>query len=122
LISAGIGLAHQLLAANIDKVPLPERAQQVPAWLIEAVLKQWGNLFPSDHLPVEPRPLIANVRLSPRLILKEACKRWPDSVTATFNMRGQINNFPRLPYQLGAFSAQAGRYLIGYLRRVAART
>ena len=110
-ISASIALAHQLLAANIDKVPLHARAKHVPEWLRESVLKQWGNLFPGDHLLT-----------SPRGILKETWERWPDSITATFNMRGRINNFPRLPYQLGDFSVRAGRYLIGYLRRAAART
>ena len=121
-ISASIALAHQLLTANIDQVPLPARAKYVPEWLRESVLKQWGNLFPGDHLPVQPRPLMTNVLTSPRGILKETWERWPDAITATFNMRGRINNFPRLPYQLGDFSARAGRYLIGYLRRTAART
>jgi hypothetical protein len=120
-ISASIALAHQLLGANIDKVPLPARAKYVPEWLRESVFKQWGNLFPGDHLPVQPRPLMANVLTSPRGILNETRERWPDSITATFNMSGPINNFPRLPYKLGDFSARAGRYLIGYLRRAAVR-
>jgi len=121
-ISASIALAHQLLAANIDNVPFEARARRVPEWLRDSVLKQWGNLFPGDHLPVQPRPLMTNVLANPRGILRETWERWPDSITATFNMRGRINDFPRLPYQLGEFSARAGRYLIGYLRRTAART
>ena len=118
-ISASIALAHQLLGANIDKVPLQARAKHVPEWLRESVLKQWGNLFPGDHLPVQPRPPMTNVLTSPRGLLKGPGERWPDSITATFNVRGQLNNFPRLPYQLGDFSTRAGRYLIGYLRRAA---
>jgi len=121
-IAASIALAHKLLAANIDQVPQHARVQRVPAWLNESVLKQWGNLFPGDHLPVQPRPLMTNVLNSPRGILKEAWERWPDAITATFNMRGRINNFPRLPYQLGDFSAKAGKHLIGYLRSAAAET
>lgn len=121
-IAASIGLAHELLGANIDHVPPHARAKRTPTWLRDAVLEQWGNLFPAGHLPVQPRPLLGNVRNSPRGILKETWERWPDAVTATFNMRGRINNFPRLPYQLGDFSAKAGRYLIGYLRSAAART
>ena len=118
-ISASIALAHQLLAANIDKVPPEARAKHVPEWLRQSVLKQWGNLFPGDHLPVQPRPLMTNVPNSPREILKEIRERWPDSITATFNMRGRINDFPRLPYQVGEFTARAGRYLIGHLRHTA---
>jgi len=118
-ISASIALAHQLLAANIDKAPPEARAKHVPEWLRQSVLKQWGNLFPGDHLPVQPRPLMTNVLTSRREILKEIWERWPDSITATFNMRGRINDFPRLPYQLGEFSARFGRYLIGHLRRTA---
>jgi hypothetical protein len=121
-ISASIGLAHQLLDANIEKVPWPARAKHLPGWLPDGVLKQWGNLFPGDHLPVQRRPLMSEFLTSPRGILKESWERWPDAITATFNMRGRFNAFPRLPYQLGAFSALAGRYLLGYLRRTAART
>jgi hypothetical protein len=63
-----------------------------------------------------------NVLTSPRGILKETWERWPDSITATYNTRGRINDFPRLPYQLGDFTARAGRYLIASLRRATART
>lgn len=120
-ISAVIVLANQLLGANLDRVPVRVRAKEVPAWLREGVLKQWGNLFPADHLPVQPRPLMSDVRSSPREVFTETWERWPDSITATFNLKGRINNFPRWPYQLVAFSAQAGRYLIDCLRRVLVR-
>jgi hypothetical protein len=85
-------------------------------------LKQWGNLFTSDHLPVEPRPLFADSFRNPKTLLKEICERWPDPIVATFNLSGHINNLPRLPYQLGAFAAGAGRYLIDHLGRAVART
>ena len=114
-ITAAIVLAHQLLAANIDTAPLAVREKHLPEWLVDAVLKQWGNLFHADHLPVQPRPLLANSWRSPRILLKEIRARWPDPIVATFDLRGRPNNFPRLPYQLGAFAAGAGRYLVGHL-------
>lgn len=115
-IAASIGLAGVLLKANIEKAPEAAKARRLPSWLREGVVKQWGNLVPPDHLPVQPRPLMRNSLSSPREILRETWERWPDSITATFQMRGGINSFPRLPYQLGAFSARAGHYLLGYLR------
>lgn len=120
-IASAIALAHELLRANLDKVPSRGEAR-LPEWLIDAVLKQWGNLFTSDHLPVEPRPFLADSLRNPRTLLKEIRERWPDPIVATFNLSGPINNLPRLPYQLGAFAAGAGRYLINHLGRAVART
>jgi len=114
-IASSILLAHQLLEASIDNVPLTESARQIPQWLVDSVLKQWGNLFPGDHLPVQPRPLMIHSLGSPGEMLKAIRERWPDPIVATFNMRGRINNFPRLPYQLGAFAARAVGYLIDQL-------
>jgi hypothetical protein len=121
-IASAIALAHELLGANIDKVPSSGEAKILPAWLIDAVLKQWGNLFQTDHLPVEPRPLMADSLRHPRTLLREIRERWPDPIVATFNLSGQINNLPRLPYQLGAFAVGAGRYVIDHLGRGVART
>jgi hypothetical protein len=121
-IASAIALAHQLLGANVDRVPSRSEAKPLPEWLIDAVLKQWGNLFRSDHLPVQPRPLFAYSLRHPRTVLTEIRERWPDPIVATFNLSGQLNNLPRLPYQLGAFAAGAGRYLIDHLGRAVART
>lgn len=121
-IASAIALAHELLGADLDKVPSRGEGKSLPEWLIESVLKQWGNLFRSDHLPVEPRPFLADSFRNPRTLLKEIRERWPDPIVATFNLRGQINNLPRLPYQLGAFAAGAGRYLIDHLGGTLVRT
>jgi hypothetical protein len=121
-IASAIALAHELLGANVDKVPSRGEVKTLPEWLIDAVLKQWGNLFGSDHLPVQARPLFADSLRNPRTVLKEIRERWPDPIVATFYLSGQLNNLPRLPYQLGAFTAGAGRYLIGHLGRAVART
>ena len=121
-IASAIALAHELLGANLEKVPSRGEAKVLPEWLIDAVLKQWGNLFTSDHLPVEPRPLMADSLRNPRTLIREICERWPDPIVATFNLSGPLNNLPRLPYQLGAFAAGAGRYLINHVGRAVART
>jgi Uncharacterised nucleotidyltransferase len=114
-IGSGIALAHKLLGADIERTNLNAQLQDLPEWLVRAVLEQWGNLSQPDHLPVTPRPLFAYSVRSPRTLLKGIRERWPDPIVATFNLHGQPNNFPRLPYQLGAFAAGAGRYLIDHL-------
>ncbi len=114
-IASAIALAHELLGANVERIPLSRQVKDLPEWLVRAVLEQWGSLFQADHLPVQPRPLMAYALRSPRTLIKEIRERWPGPIVATFNLRGQLNNFPRLPYQLGAFAAGAGRYLIDHL-------
>ena len=119
-IAAAIALAEKLLGANVDRIPLGRQARDLPEWMVDAVLKQWGNLFQVDHLPVQPRPLFASALRSPRMIWKELWERWPDPIVATFNLRAEPNNFPRLPYQLGAFAVNAGQYLFRVRRIVGA--
>ncbi|MDX6528341.1 MAG: hypothetical protein QOH41_631 [Blastocatellia bacterium] len=115
-IACGINLAHQLLGANVAGLKLEVQQEDLPEWIVRAVLEQWGNLFQAVHLPVQPRPLMASAVRSPRRLVKEIRERWPRPIVATFNLRGQPNNLPRLPYQLGSFAAQAGRYLFDHLR------
>ncbi len=110
-ISTAVLLAHELLGANINKVPVEVRNKQVPAWLTDAVLKQWSTLWHRDHLPIQPRPLMANSLRSAKTFLREVRERWPDPIVATFNLEGRVNNFPRLPYQLVAFFSQATRFV-----------
>jgi len=114
-ISAAVLLAHELLGANIDKAPAEVRNKRVPEWLSDAVLKHWSTLWHRDHLPIQPRPLMANSLRSAKTFLREVRERWPDPIVATFNLEGRVNNFPRLPYQLVAFFSQATRYVIGQL-------
>jgi hypothetical protein len=106
-----MALAARLLGASLDAVPA-ERIEKVPQWLSENVLQQWGRLLDPQHLPVQPRPLIAQSWSSPRKFLREVRERWPDPVTATFALRGSMNGFPRLPYQMAAFATQTIKYLL----------
>lgn len=116
-IASAIVLAHQLLGARIDSAPLIVRSHNLPAWLLDTVLKQWGRLFTAEHsLPGQPRPLLGYSLRNPRTLVREIRERWPDPIIATFNLRGQPNAWPRLPYQFGAFVARAGQYFIGHRR------
>ena len=111
-IASAIGLAHRLLGARIQHLPTEARPTKVPAWLVQTVLSHWSSLFPADHLPIRPAPLMVRNLRSGRSIVKGAVERWPDPITATFNLKGQFNNFPRLPYQLADFILLTTRYLI----------
>jgi hypothetical protein len=106
-----IGLARVLLSAAVDSRRI-QKEKKLPGWLVDSVLNQWSNLYPGDHLPIQALPLMANNLRSPRALIKGILERWPDPVTATFNLKSTINRFPRLPYQLAAFTFQAGQFLI----------
>jgi len=110
-IACAVGLAHRLLGARIAQLPLKLEQTEIPEWLIRGVLEQWSSLFPAEHLPIQPAPLMANNLRTGRNIIKGVVERWPDPITATFNLGGQFNNAPRLPYQLADFIALATRYL-----------
>jgi hypothetical protein len=111
-VVCAIGLANRLLSADIEAMPIERRPNELPAWLLSNVLYQWSRLFPADHLPIIPPPLMLDNLSSPRALFVGIRQRWPDPVTATFNLRGEFDAFPRLPYQVGDFLLKAGRFLI----------
>jgi hypothetical protein len=116
-IASALVLAEQLLGADIDQTPKTLRSHKAPAWLLDTVLKQWGNLRPADSsLPGQPLPVFMYSLRDPRTLLRQVWGRWPDPITATLNLRAQPNNWPRLPYQLGAFITRAGQSLFDHLR------
>lgn len=110
-IACSIGLAHKLLGARIENLSLRREQTQVPAWLTQGVLEHWSRLFPADHAPIRPAPLMARNLKTGRNIVKGVIERWPDPITATFNLDGRFDNFPRLPYQCAEFILLAMRYL-----------
>ena len=111
-ITCAVGLAHRLLGAQIEHLPLKPELTEVPDWLVQGVLEHWSSLFPADHLPMRAAPLMAHNIRTGRNILKGIIERWPDPITATFNLKGRFNNFPRLPYQFANFVLTFARYLI----------
>jgi hypothetical protein len=111
-ISVAILLSKTLLGAETDRVS-DQLDTKLPNWLVRSVLKQWSNLFPANHLPIQPPPLMAENLRNMSQILKATRERWPDPITATFKLNGSFGSFPRFPYQLGEFSFRAGRFLVG---------
>jgi hypothetical protein len=107
-IACTIGLAQQLLGAEVEDTPVAGRAKHLPGWLIPAVLKQWQKPCAADHHP--PELMLATLRNRTGL-LQALRDRWPDPIQATIWMGGSFNELPRLPYQLRYFQAQATRFL-----------
>jgi hypothetical protein len=102
-IACTFGLAERLLQADISGVPLDRDQMRVPDWITETVLYHWSRLFPGDTLPMRSAQLMSVTLKQRRDILKGILERWPDPITATFNLQGDVNNFPRFPYQLADF-------------------
>ena len=101
-----LGLAHRLLGARLDDMPVAETARNLPRWLLRAVLRQWGVGF-------QPRePMTAYLR-RPRGVLAELRRHWPNAVEATVGVGGPFNTMPRLPFQVAHCVARAVRFAPG---------
>lgn len=99
-IVSAIGLAHHLLQADLATLPDSTAAKNLPAWLVENVLKQWANPFAIDQPPMRhPIPMAAQWK-SPRGLGRALRERWPDPILATVSVNGRFNRFPRWPYQI----------------------
>jgi hypothetical protein len=111
-ITCAIGLARQLLGAKTDNLPISSGAMKLPAWLVENVLQQWANPFPSNQAPMNHPLPMAHVLRHPSGLLEGLRERWPNAILATVSVDGRFNNFPRLPYQLANCISRIGRLLI----------
>ncbi len=108
-VACTVGLAHQLLGADISGTPVESIARQLPRWLVPAVLKEWENPISINH--VVPPPL-ANRFTHPVETLKAIRKRWPPNpIQATVVMNGPFNEWPRLIFQAGNYAARTAKFL-----------
>jgi hypothetical protein len=116
-VACTLGLAHALLDAQIDGIPVANRAKHLPTWLVPAVLRQWDRCLGAGER-AKVVPYIASHWRHPRQMFREACARWDMPVAATIALRGPFNEFPRLPFQLGlalchvpTWCQELGRYV-----------
>jgi len=109
-IACAIGLARRLLKVPVDDTPVATRAKHLPRWLVPHVLKQWNSPFPKLHPPRSyGGPLIFYIRHRRRL-LHALRMRWPDPIAATITVRGPLNEWPRLPFQIGHYVVKTGEF------------
>jgi hypothetical protein len=99
-VACTMGLAHQLLDANIEATPISSRTQRLPDWLVPAVLRQWDRCMGPGNRGRAVHYLASHWR-DPMQIMKEVRERWDMPIAATVALGGPFNGFPRLPFQLG---------------------
>lgn len=110
-VACSIGLAHQLLGAQVDDTPVAWRAKHLPTWLIPNVLEQWETPYPMCQAPMRyPEPMATYVR-HPNGAFQALRKRWPNAIEATVSVEGPLNELPRLPFQLAHCFSRAARFL-----------
>ncbi len=105
-----IGLACRLLGADVGGLPVEWRARHLPAWLTPGVLNQWGQ---GKVTKGRRTPMSIQMR-RPLGVLGALRLRWPDPIEATVDLKGRFNDWPRLPYQVGACLVRTA----GFARRL----
>ena len=95
-VASSVCLAHKLLGARLDGIPVAERAGHLPGWLLPSVLRQWSI---GEHYMDSVPSMAYSFRHSAQL-LKALRLRWPNPIQATVHVRGPFNELPRLPFQL----------------------
>jgi hypothetical protein len=111
-IVSAIGLANRLLGARIDHLPIAGKANQLPNWLVAAVLKQWQNPYAIDQPPMSHPAPMANYLRHPSGLFNGLKQRWPDPILATISVNGKLNNMPRLPYQIVNCISRIARFIV----------
>ena len=111
-IKSAIGMAIELLEADPARLPDSVRTE-VPAWLIESVLKHWQRPFAIYQPPMSHPIPMRNLIRQPSLLLEGLRQRWPDPILATISVNGEFNNLPRFPYQLANCVSRLTRFFAG---------
>jgi hypothetical protein len=110
-IICAISLAKRLL--RVDTEALPSRTNaQLPAWLIENVLKQWESPFAIHQPPMSHPVPMADLLRHPSGLPGGLRQRWPNPIIATISVNGEFNNLPRWPYQMANCLSRIRRLLL----------
>lgn len=110
-VMCAIGLAHQLLDANIDKELAERQVDKLPRWLAPAVLKEWETPYAGQQAPMKhPKPMSGYLR-NPTGLWKGLRDRWPNPIKATIDMQWPLNELPRWPFQIGYSVSRIKQFL-----------
>lgn len=93
-----IGLARELLGAEVSGIPEAQLSRKTPRWLVPTVLNEWGSAAPS-MTGRHDVPMLTRLRLRKNLF-RGVRHRWPNPIEATTTMNGPFNDLPRLPFQI----------------------
>lgn len=106
-IGCVIGLARELLGADVGEGPFPLKQHQ-PPWIVRTVLKAWGRSFSRHFTQQAPMDFYAH---HPRGLVRALAARWPTPIVGTVGIGGSFNRLPRFLYQLGYLLLRSGRFL-----------
>jgi Uncharacterised nucleotidyltransferase len=109
-ILSAIGLARELLGAHIDNDQISARAT-VPAWVIENVLTNWARPFIGQHEPHNHQAPIRSYLRSPRGLMADLRRRWPNPILATISVNGVFTERRRVLYQVRNCLQRVGRLI-----------
>ncbi len=106
-IGCVIGLARELLGAELGEIPFPLKEHQ-PPWIVRTVLKVWGRSFSNHFTQRAPIDFYAH---HPRGLVQALAARWPTPIVGTVGVGGSFNRLPRFPYQLGYLIVRSLRFI-----------
>jgi len=89
-----IGLAHQLLGANVKGTPAEARANKLPGWLPNAVLRQWGK-GPGMSFAENLSFSVPRRMLQPAALARSFREHWRNPIQASVEMDAWFNESPR---------------------------
>ncbi len=112
-ILSAVGLAHELVGAEIGNGAIAARAREIPAWLARSVLKEWETPFAIDQPPMSHRAPMRSYLRHPRGFFGDLANRWPNPILATVSVNGKLNSLPRFPYQLANCLLRMARFISG---------
>ncbi len=116
-VVCALGLAHHLLGARLDEIPVAKRARHLPRWLLPSVLRQW-----SLEAHYMNGPSMAYCLRHPTQLPKALRRRWPNPVQATVGVGGPFNELPRLPFQVGECLMRSAYFLTQVPRLIRQRS
>lgn len=102
-VAGTLALAQRLLGARVDDTPVPQRVRGLPAWLVPAVLHEWGKGF-------RQRERIGSHPGHAAGLLEELRRHWPNPIEATARTGAPFNDLPRLPFQIANVLTRTARF------------
>lgn len=106
-----IGLAHELLGAEVGGTPVDRSARRLPAWLVSNVLKQWETPYSTAQAPMTHQAEMTEYLRRPKGLLADLRRRWPNPIEATVYVGGPFNELPRWPFQFGECVVRAAKFV-----------
>jgi len=100
-----IGLAQDILRAEVSNPPPFLQDLALPRWLVNSILNRWSNPNSPDlSLFVDQ---VRHCWRQPRRLIEALWERWPNPIQATVDADGPFDDRARLPFQLRNYKSRA---------------